>query len=50
VCDLAKMRSELEASGSYQTGSGTRIEFVQFLRIEKPRLGRIVADSKMTLE
>lgn len=46
----AKLRSEFEANGSYQTGGGTRAEFEQFLRSEKQRLGRIVADSKMTLE
>ncbi|MGC1175246.1 Bug family tripartite tricarboxylate transporter substrate binding protein [Polaromonas sp.] len=46
----AKLRSEFEANGSYQTGSGTRTEFEEFLRSEKQRLGKIVADSKMTLE
>ena len=46
----AKLRAEFEGNGSYQTGNGTRAEFKQFLRSEKQRLGRIVADSKMTLE
>lgn len=45
-----RLRAEFEANGSYQTGGGTRAEFEQFLRSEKPRLGKIVADSKMTLE
>ncbi len=46
----AKLRADFEANGSLQTGSGSRGEFEQFLQNEKQRLGRIVADSRMTLE
>ena len=46
----AALRGFLETNGSFMTGTGTRAEFEQFLRSEKQRLGKIVADTRMALD
>jgi tripartite-type tricarboxylate transporter receptor subunit TctC len=43
------LRAQFEAGGS-QSIPGSRAEFDQFLRNEKQRLGKLVTDSRMTME
>jgi tripartite-type tricarboxylate transporter receptor subunit TctC len=44
-----EMRAKLEATGN-EPKAGTRADFEHFIEAEKKRLGKIVVDSKMTLD
>jgi tripartite-type tricarboxylate transporter receptor subunit TctC len=46
----AQLRAQLEANGYYTSPPGDRAEFERFLNTERQRLGRLVADAKMTVD
>lgn len=45
----AEVRAKFEATGN-EPAAGTRAEFERTIQLEKVRIGKIVADSKMTLD